>query len=83
MRKNFGQEHVKSWILSFQGEIGKIASDFPGKMRVLPVLILLSHLSLPKIWLSTHTHISEIRKKGLFAGKFHNVIFKIVDLVAT
>ena len=72
MKENLGQEHVKMGILSFQGKIGKIAFDFPGKMTFFPVLTLLFHLSLPKIWLS-HPHKSYIYEMskiiGLFAGK--------------
>ena len=34
MKKNLGQEDVKRRLPSFQGKIGKIASDFPGKMTV-------------------------------------------------
>ena len=52
MKDNLGQECVKGELLSFQGKIETISSDFPGKMTVFPVLTLLFHLSLPKIWLS-------------------------------
>ena len=52
IKDNLGQECVKGRLLSFQGKIGTIAPDFPEKMTVFPVLALLSHLSLPKIWLS-------------------------------
>ena len=86
MKKSLGQEHAKSGLLSFQGKIGKIPPDFPGKITVIPVLTLLFHLSLPKIWLLTHTKITFLKWKNNRATlleKFHNVIFKIVDLVAT
>ena len=55
MKDNLGQECVKGGLLSFQGKIGTIAPDFPGKITVFPVLTLLFRLSLPKIWLS-HPH---------------------------
>ena len=31
MKENLGQERVKKELLSFQGKIGTIAPDFPGK----------------------------------------------------
>ena len=34
MKDNLGQECVKGGLLSFQGKIETIASDFPGKMAV-------------------------------------------------
>ena len=34
MKDNLGQECVKGGLLSFQGKIGTIAPDFPGKMTV-------------------------------------------------
>ena len=34
MKENLGQVHVKRTLPSFQGQIGKIASDFPGKITV-------------------------------------------------
>ena len=34
MKDNLGQECVKGGLLSFQGKIGTIVPDFPGKMRV-------------------------------------------------
>ena len=52
MKDNLGQEYVKGGLLSFQGKIETIAPDFPGKMTVFPVLTLLFHLSVAKIWLS-------------------------------
>ena len=52
MKDNLGQECVKGRLLSLQGKIGTIVSDFPGKMTFFPVLTLLFNLSLPKIWLS-------------------------------
>ena len=52
MKDNLGQECVKERLLSFQGKTGTIAPDFPEKMTVFPVLTLLSHPSLPKVWLS-------------------------------
>ena len=35
VKDNLGQECVKGGLLSFQGKIGTIAPDFPGKMTVL------------------------------------------------
>ena len=55
MNNNLDQEHVKRGIQSFQGKIGTIANDFPGKMTVFPVLTLLFHLYLFNIWFS-HLH---------------------------
>ena len=52
MKDNLGQECVKGGLLSFQGKIETIILDFPGKATVFPVLTLLFHLSLPKIWFS-------------------------------
>ena len=61
-KENLGQEHVKGGLLSFQGKIGTISPDSPGKMTVFPVLTLLFDPSLPKIWLShlNKNYISEI-----------------------
>ena len=39
----------------FQGQIGKTASETPGRLGNCPVLALLFHLSLPEIWL-TRSH---------------------------
>ena len=36
----------------FQGQIGKISPQIPGKLGNFLVLALFFHLSLPKIWLS-------------------------------
>ena len=55
MKDNLSQRCVDGGLLSFQGKIGTIAPDFPGKMTVFPVLTLFFRLSLPKIWLS-HSH---------------------------
>ena len=52
MKENLGQEHVKGGHLSFQGKIGTIFPAIPGKNDSCPVLALLFHSSLPKIWLS-------------------------------
>ena len=54
---NLGQECVKRGLLFFHGKTGKIASDFPMKNDSFPVLALLFHLSLPKIW---HSHLHKI-----------------------
>ena len=59
---NLGQECVKRGLLSFQGKIGTIVPDFPGKMTVFPVLALLFYLSLPKI---LHSHPYKIYIFGL------------------
>ena len=42
MKVNWGQECVKEGLLSFQGKIGTIATDFPEKMTVFSVLTILS-----------------------------------------
>ena len=55
MKDILGQECVKGEILSFQGKIGTIAHDFPGKNDSYLVLVLLFHLFLPKIW-SAHLY---------------------------
>ena len=55
MKDNLDQECTKWGLLSFQGKIGTIAPDFPGKMTVFLVFTLLFHMSLPKLWLS-HPH---------------------------
>ena len=39
----------------FQGQIGKIIPQIPGKLGNFPVLALFLHLSLPKIWF-THSN---------------------------
>ena len=52
MKDNLCQVCVKDGFLSFQGKTETIAPDFPGKRTVYPVLTLLFHLPLPKIWLS-------------------------------
>ena len=36
MKENLDQDHVKRGLLSFQGKIGKIAPDFPGKNDSFP-----------------------------------------------
>ena len=66
MKNNLGQEHVKR-----EGKIRKTAPDFPGKMTVFPVLTLLFHLSLPKIWLSySHkNYISEMSNNRAICWK--------------
>ena len=43
----------------FQGQIGKIVPQIPGKLGNFPVLALFFHLSLPKIWL-THPNTNYI-----------------------
>ena len=70
MKDNLGQECVKGGLLSFQSKIETISPDFPRKMTVFPVLTLLFHLSLPKIWLS-HPKIIFLKLAiiGLFTGK--------------
>ena len=71
MKENLGQKHVKRELLSFQGKIGKIAPDFPGKMTVFLVLTLLFYLSLPKLWLF-HPHknyISEMSNNRAICWK--------------
>ena len=55
MKENLGQKHVKRGLLSFQGKIGNIPSDFLGKMTVFLIFTLIFHLFLPKIWLF-HLH---------------------------
>ena len=55
MNDNLDQECVKGVLLSFQAKLGPTAADFPGKITVFPVVTLLLHLSLNKIWLS-HPH---------------------------
>ena len=35
MKENFGEERVKMGLLSFQGKIGTIDPNFPGKLTVL------------------------------------------------
>ena len=52
MKENLGQEHVKRELLSFQGKTGTISPAILGEMTVFPVLTLLFHPCLPKIWLS-------------------------------
>ena len=52
MKGNLGQECVKRGLLSYQGKADTIDPDFLGKMTVFSVLVLLFHLSLPKIWSS-------------------------------
>ena len=61
MKEDLGQEHAEKGLLSFQGKIGKTVPDFFGKMTVFPVVTLLFHLSLSKIWLS-HPHKIYISK---------------------
>ena len=53
MKNNLGQECVKEGPLSFQGKIGTISLDFPGKVTVFLALTLLSTFHLPKI---CHSH---------------------------
>ena len=71
MKDNLGEECVKGGLLSFQDKIETTASDFPGKMTVFPVLTLLFHLSLPKIWLFHPNKIIFLKSAiiGLFTGK--------------
>ncbi len=49
---NMSQNDEKGGVLMFQGQIGKIVPESPGKSGVFHVLALFFHLSLPKIWQS-------------------------------
>ena len=52
LKGNLGQEHVKGGLYASRLKIGTIFPAIPGKMIVFPVLSLLFHQSLSKIWLS-------------------------------
>ena len=85
MKENLGQEHAKGGPLFFHGKNWNNFPCYPWKMTVFPVLTLLFHPSLPKIWLShlNKNYIFEV--SGNRAGslqKFHNVILKTVNLGA-
>ena len=54
MKENLGHGHVERELLSFQRKISNF-SCYPWKKTGFPVLTLLFHLSLHKIWLS-HLH---------------------------
>ena len=75
----------KRGLLSFQGKIKTISPDFPGKMIVSHFWPYFSTCPSLKSGFLTQTKIIFLKWAiiGLFAGKFHNVIFKIVHLVAT
>ena len=60
IKENLGQEHIKRDFYLSREKISRISSDFPGKMIVFPVLTLLFHLYLSKIWLSHKNYISEM-----------------------
>ena len=51
MKENLRQEHVKRCFYPFREKIGTISPALSGKMTVFPVLTLLFHPSLSKIWL--------------------------------
>ena len=62
----------KRGLLSFHGKIETIALDFPGEKDSFPILTLLFHLSLLKLWLShpSKNYIFEMSKIAeLFTGK--------------
>ena len=82
MKDNLGQDCVKVGLLSFHGKTETITPDFPGEMTVFPVLTLLFHLSLPKIWFSHPNKNYIFKMSNNRARKFYNVIFKIVNFVA-
>ena len=54
MKENLGHEHG---FYPSREKIGTIFPAIPGKMTVFPVLLMLFHQSLPKIWLPTYTKI--------------------------
>ena len=85
MKDNLGQECVKGGLLSFQGKLKETAPDVPGKMTFFQFWPYFSTCPSLKSGFPTQTKIIFLKWAitGLFAGKFHNVIFKIVDLVAT
>ena len=49
------QKGEMAGVCMFQGQIGKIASQSPGKSDSFPLLALFCHWSLPKIW-PAHPH---------------------------
>ena len=52
MKGDLGQEHAKWGFYHSSGKSGTIFPAIPRKMTVFPVLTLLFHPPLPKIWLS-------------------------------
>ena len=54
MKDNLDEECVKRAFYPSREKIGTTDPDFPGKMTGFPVLTLLFHLCLPKIW---HSHL--------------------------
>ena len=77
MKENLDQECVYGGHLSFQGKLEQLPW-LPWKNDSFPVLTLFYYLSLPKLWLS-HPHKNYIFE---MRDKFHNVIFRIQNLVA-
>ena len=71
MKDNLGQECVKGGLLSFQGKIGTIAPDFPGKMRVFQFGPYFSACPSLKSGFPTHAKIIFLESAiiGLFARK--------------
>ena len=84
MKGNLDQECVKGGLLSFQGKIGPIAPDFHGKWQLFQFWPYFSACPSLNSGFPTRSKIIFLKLAiiGLFAKKFHNVIFKIVDLVA-
>ena len=54
---HLGQKYVKRGLLSFQGKIRAIATNFHGKITVFPVQVLHFHLSSLKSGVPTNTKI--------------------------
>ena len=71
MKDILGQECVKRGLLSFQGKIGAIVPDFS---RTITVFSSLDPAFPP---------VPEMSNNRVYSPEtFHNVIFKIVNLVA-
>ena len=77
---------MKREVPSFQGKTGTIVTDSLGKLIVFPVMALFS-TPYPKIWYfhpqKNFIFIRSNNKVTCYVLRFHNVSFKIVDLVAT
>ena len=76
----------KGGLLSLQGKIGTIDPDFPGKMTFFQFLSYFFACSSLKSDFLTYTKIIYLKLAILGSyslEKFHNFIFKIVNLVST
>ena len=84
MKGNLGQECIKRGLLFFQDKIETIALDLLGKMTVSrfdPTFPPVTPENLA--FHPNKNYIFEMNNSRAIRWKFHNDIFKIVDVAAT